>query len=125
MGIIIYFVFGLIFGSFATMASHRIPLKEDLIFKPSHCPRCNHQLGVFDLFPVLSWVFNLAKCRYCNSKIHWRYPAIEIITATSFALTFTYLGLTFIGLFVLLLIVCLIIFITIKAEKPKVKKNKN
>ena len=117
IGIIISFVFGLLCGSFATMASHRIPRNEELVIKPSHCPKCNHRLGFFDLFPVFSWLLNCARCRYCKGKIHWRYPAIELTTATAFAFTFANLGLTILGFFVLLSIVYIIVFVTMQLEK--------
>ena len=35
----------------------------------SHCPSCGHELGVRDLFPILSWVLLKGKCRYCGAKV--------------------------------------------------------
>ncbi|MCE3233688.1 MAG: Prepilin peptidase [Rickettsiaceae bacterium] len=87
-----FMVFGLLFGSFATMASYRIPRGEDLVIKSSHCPSCKHKLKWFDLFPLLSWLFNLGKCRYCKAKIGIRYPAVALvitITALVIAIVIT------------------------------------
>ena len=83
----IAFVMGLVFGSFSTMASFRIPRKEDLIFKPSRCPNCGFRLKVRDLIPVLSWLMNHGSCRKCKTKISVRYPIIEIITGVLFLLS--------------------------------------
>jgi leader peptidase (prepilin peptidase)/N-methyltransferase len=64
----------------------RIPRKESIAFPPSHCPNCNHQLGVLDLFPVFSWLYLRGKCRYCGHPISSRYPIIELISGIAYAL---------------------------------------
>jgi leader peptidase (prepilin peptidase)/N-methyltransferase len=83
-----FMVFGLLFGSFATMASYRIPRGEDLVIKSSHCPSCKHKLKWFDLFPLLSWLFNLGKCRYCKAKIGIRYPLTELTMGLLFGIAY-------------------------------------
>jgi len=80
-----YFVMGLIFGSFATMASHRL-LHGGSFLTRSNCPKCKHKLGFKDLFPVFSYLVQSGKCRYCKVKISFRYPAIEFVTGLTFFL---------------------------------------
>lgn len=46
----------------------------------SMCPNCRHRLGVFDLIPIVSWIFLRGKCRYCHQKISIQYPVVEIST---------------------------------------------
>lgn len=46
----------------------------------SYCPSCKHSLTIVDLVPLFSFLFNKARCRYCGEKIHWRYPATELLT---------------------------------------------
>ena len=75
---------GLIFGSFVTALSHRIPRGEDFINARSKCPACGTVLAARDLVPVLSWVLNRARCRACKTKISVRYPIIELIMALVF-----------------------------------------
>ena len=82
----IIFVIGIFFGSFFTLAVHRIPKKEDILIKHSYCPNCNHKLGFFDLFPVLSYVFLKGKCRYCGQKIRPRYLILELISGLTFVI---------------------------------------
>jgi len=52
----------------------------------SFCPKCDHQLSWLDLVPVFSFCFLGGKCRYCNKKISWQYPAVELATAIIFLL---------------------------------------
>lgn len=84
--VIIYFIFGLVFGSFATMASYRLAIEKSLMGR-SFCPKCKHQLGVLDLLPVVTYLFNRGKCRYCKAKISLRYPAIELATGLLFVIS--------------------------------------
>ena len=80
------FLFGSLIGSFSNVLIWRIPRKESIAFPPSHCPNCNHQLGVLDLFPVFSWLYLRGKCRYCGHPISSRYPIIELISGIGYAL---------------------------------------
>ena len=66
---IIIFIMGTVFGSFYTLAVHRIPKRQDITHTHSYCPNCNHKLGFLDLIPVFSYIFLGAKCRYCKQKI--------------------------------------------------------
>lgn len=68
---------GLLVGSFLNVCICRIPNGESIVFPPSHCTKCNHKLGVLDLFPLFSWIFLKGKCRYCGEKISKQYPLIE------------------------------------------------
>ena len=87
MNVLIYiliFMMGTVFGSFLTLATYRIPLHKDIIYSNSFCTKCNHKLSFLDLIPVLSFICLKGKCRYCKTKISWRYPLIEILTGFAF-----------------------------------------
>lgn len=89
MELIIYvmiFLIGIYFGSFFTLAVYRIPKGENITYKHSYCPNCNHKLGILDLIPVFSYIFLRAKCRYCKQKIRPRYFLLEILSGISFVL---------------------------------------
>ena len=77
---------GTMFGSFYTLAVYRIPKNIDIVKKHSYCPNCNHKLGIFDLIPILSYIFLGGKCRYCKQKIRPRYLILEILSGVSFVL---------------------------------------
>ncbi len=74
-------ILGLIFGSFATALSYRLPRDISIVSKArSSCPSCNHDLSFIDLVPVFSWLFLRGRCRFCKAPIGWRYPLIELAT---------------------------------------------
>lgn len=87
--IIIYsilFIMGIYFGSFFTLATYRIPKGENITYKHSYCPNCNHKLGVFELIPLISYVFLGGKCKHCGNKISIRYFLLEFLTGITFVL---------------------------------------
>lgn len=83
---IIIFIMGTVFGSFYTLAVHRIPKRQDITHTHSYCPNCNHKLGFLDLIPVFSYIFLGGKCRYCKEKIRPRYFIIELLSGISFVM---------------------------------------
>jgi len=84
----VFFVFGLIFGSFSNALIFRIPSKEYSIVRPrrSFCPHCKHELSWKDNLPIISYLVLGGKCRYCGKPISARYPLVELLTATLYAL---------------------------------------
>ncbi|EYB67583.1 peptidase A24A-like protein [Deinococcus phoenicis] len=99
-------VFGLLVGSFSNVLIHRLPRGENIAFPPSHCPACDHRLGVRDLVPVGSWLSLGGKCRYCRAPIKARYPVVELLTGLGYAVIaalfpFTTFGAGTLGLMVL------------------------
>jgi len=85
MFVIIAFLFGLCFGSFANVIIYRIPKKISIVTPPSHCPSCDKRLGIIDLIPLLSWFYLLGKCRSCKKKISPIYPFVELLCGLLFA----------------------------------------
>ncbi|MDD5376915.1 MAG: prepilin peptidase [Candidatus Gracilibacteria bacterium] len=82
------FVFGTMFGSFASVLIWRIRSKEGGITTGrSHCPKCGHILGALDLFPLFSYIFLRGKCRFCQERISPVYPFLELITGLLFMLS--------------------------------------
>ncbi len=75
---------GLIFGSFVTALSYRLPRGISIAKGRSGCPACGTTLSPRDLIPVVSWILSRGACRVCGTKIAWRYPAIEIAMAALF-----------------------------------------
>lgn len=77
--------FGAAFGSFLNVVIYRLPRGMSLLHPPSHCPKCEHRLGLADLFPLLSFLFAGARCRYCHAPIGWRYFFVELLTGCIWA----------------------------------------
>lgn len=83
---IFFFIIGVTLGSFFTLAIYRIPLKQDILYTRSYCPKCNNKLKNRDLIPILSYIFLGGKCRYCHEKINPRYIIIEIFSGLFYLL---------------------------------------
>ncbi|MBU0706230.1 prepilin peptidase [Patescibacteria group bacterium] len=84
---------GLVLGSFASVLIHRLHIREKSIIRGrSFCPLCAKQLGVRDLVPVVSYLINKFKCRFCKQPIAFRYPLLELSMAGIFFLTTALIG---------------------------------
>jgi leader peptidase (prepilin peptidase) / N-methyltransferase len=79
---------GAIIGSFLNVVIHRVPREESIAFPASHCPSCGTAIRPYDNIPVISWAVLRGRCRSCRVPISARYPAVELLTAVLFALTF-------------------------------------
>ena len=81
------FVLGAIMGSFLNALSYRLPRGISIVSPRSSCPSCKHVLGIRDLFPILSYLWNRGRCHYCGVGYGRRYLYLELISAgfTAFA----------------------------------------
>lgn len=78
-------VLGLMFGSFANVCVHRIPLHISIVSPRSRCPSCENTIVWFDNIPLISWLILRGKCRHCKSTISSRYPILELLMGVSWA----------------------------------------
>ena len=122
------FIIGMLLGSFCTLAIYRIPLKQDILYKHSYCPNCNHKLNFLDLIPIFSYIFLKGKCRYCKNPIRIRYLIIEILFGFTFMLytisiklNILNLNLNTIVFYVYSIIYITILFIIAGIDKEKIK----
>lgn len=97
MLIIFFFIFGAILGSFINCLVYRLHSKKTMMGR-SFCPQCKHTLGFLDLFPLFSYFFLKAKCRYCQKKIHIEYFLVELFTGFVFALGYWFYFIYNLGL---------------------------
>jgi len=86
LGVILAFVLGLIFGSFGTVAAHRIPRRETIVTGRSKCPNCGRKIRAHENVPVVSYLILRGRCPGCGTKISLGYPLIELVTGVLFAL---------------------------------------
>jgi prepilin signal peptidase PulO-like enzyme (type II secretory pathway) len=54
----------------------------------SHCLHCHHPLAWYDLLPLVSWMSTKGECRYCQAKIGWFEPIIELSVAVVFVISY-------------------------------------
>lgn len=110
--IFLFFIYGLVFGSFFNVVGLRVPKGESIVRPPSHCTVCDRNLTIKDLVPVFSYVFLKGKCRGCGTKIHWMYPVMELASGLLFAFAYYQLGFT-LEFVVALLFISLLVIITV------------
>ncbi|MCL5410329.1 MAG: prepilin peptidase [Patescibacteria group bacterium] len=94
MYLILFFLFGLIAGSFLNVVIFRMDDLKSILSSRSHCPSCKKILKWYDLIPFISFVLLRAKCRYCGKNISWQYPLVELGTAVVYAVLFFAFGLS-------------------------------
>ncbi len=85
---LIVFALGASFGSFLNVVVYRLPANLSILWPPSRCPHCLHQLGKRENIPVLGWMWLKGRCRHCRSRIPVRYPLVEAVTGVLFLLVF-------------------------------------
>lgn len=112
---IIAFV-GASIGSFLTLATYRLPREERIGLTRSRCPQCNTTLGVRDLFPILSWMLSLGRCRHCKTRVSIRYPLTELACALGGVAAAYYYGFTLQALAVAGLWWCIVAIIVTDLE---------
>ncbi|MHC1751897.1 prepilin peptidase [Humidesulfovibrio sp.] len=70
---------GLILGSFATCAGHRLAHGGSVLSPArSYCPACGRTLSWRDNIPLLGWLLQGGRCRFCRARISARYPLTEL-----------------------------------------------
>ncbi len=120
--IAIAFLFSLLVGSFLNVVVLRYPkmvfhswtqqsrewlelesLDQDTVptlSEPaSHCPNCKSPLKAWHNIPIVSFVLLGGKCARCKYPISWRYPLIELLTASSSAVVMAVFGWSLAALF--------------------------
>jgi leader peptidase (prepilin peptidase) / N-methyltransferase len=104
MFIIFVAIFGLIIGSFLNVVIARYPqmlqrrwradCREflelavetggpafNLAWPGSQCPHCRHALPLWHNIPLISYLALRGRCGFCQDKISWQYPLVEVLTA--------------------------------------------
>lgn len=108
-------IFGLVFGSFASMASYRLVSGESFLGR-SKCVTCSHKLSARNLFPLFSWLKQGGKCEYCKTSISKRYPMTELLTAIMFCLIGFYTNDLWMTILLMLIATSLVVMIIIDFE---------
>lgn len=109
--ILLFFIVGIIFGSFYNVVGYRVPKGESLVYPPSHCTKCNHRLSPLELIPIFSFLFLEGKCKVCKEKISWFYPIFEFSSGVLFSVSYMVFGLSLECLLTIVFISMLLIII--------------
>lgn len=78
------FVTGACIGSFLNVVIARLPLDKNIAVPRSHCPQCKSLIRWHQNLPLLSFAWLKGRCAVCKTRISWRYPIVELLTALLF-----------------------------------------
>jgi prepilin signal peptidase PulO-like enzyme (type II secretory pathway) len=122
LGLIITVIMGLGWGSFATMATYRIPRGRPWIGDRPRCVSCGHELYLIDYFSLFSYLILRGSCRYCGVKYGCRLSYFVTELSITFLFVLCYLKYGFSDLFVLLtlLVVAAIVLAVVDAEHKRI-----
>lgn len=120
---VIFFIFGLIFGSFFNVVGIRVPRKELFIHERSKCPACKHTLHWSELIPIVSFILQKGKCKHCSERISNIYPLIEGITGLLFAISYIKFGLNW-ELLIALIFISMLMIVTVSDIRYMVIPNR-
>lgn len=88
------FVLGAVVGSFLNVVIVRLPQGASIVYPPSRCPVCLHEVRPYDNIPVVSFLVLMGRCRDCGSRISFRYPFVEFTSACLCLALYWKFGLT-------------------------------
>lgn len=91
-GIVFFFLFGALWGSFANVFILRWPEGESVVTPRSRCNSCKKPIAWYDNVPILTWFILRGKCRNCGARFSFRYPLVEFVMGALFALAFWRFG---------------------------------
>ncbi len=109
---ICFFVIGAVLASFYGVIGLRLPIGKSFIKGRSYCDSCHHTLEPIDLIPIVSYLLTGGRCRYCNKKISFMLPFIEIATGILFMVAYHSFGLS-LDLLLALAIISLVIIVLV------------
>lgn len=108
--LIIFFILGSTIGTSSTIIGLRLPKNEKIFGNKPHCDSCSHELSKKETIPLISYIIQQGRCRYCHSKIDILYPYMEFFTGLLFAVAYYSFGFSYelliaLGMVTLLMIV--------------------
>ena len=122
---VVVFLYGIVIGSFLNVCILRVPLRESIAKKRSHCMSCGYQLAWYDLVPLFSYLFLGGKCRKCKEHISAQYPIIEGLNGILYVLIFTINGWSIDSIIYCLLTSALLVLMVIDYREHEIPRGVN
>ena len=110
--VILFFVFGVIVGSFLNVVILRYNTGRAPTGR-SACFSCGKKLKAIELIPIVSYFFLRGRCSQCKSMISVQYPLVELATGILFVLMYWYQSQSLTLLTYYLVVSCLLAVITV------------
>ena len=92
--LIIFFILGTVLGTIYTVIGLKLPNNEKIVVKRK-CKKCNHDLSIKDLIPLVSYTLSRGRCRHCKGKIDILFPYMEFFTGLLFSVAYYSFGFTY------------------------------
>ena len=108
----LFFLFGIVIGSFLNVCISRIPEGLSIVAPASRCPQCKKPIKPYDNVPVFGWIWLGGKCRNCKLPISVMYPLVELTTGLLFVACYLSFDLS-IATVKWVVFCCLIVVLTI------------
>lgn len=119
IGLIWMVVLGPAVGNYATSVIYRLPFGQTPFEKNPYCGDCGSMLQPKDLFPILSWLSTLGKCRYCGVLIRPSYTVVEVVCGIIFVVNYLCFGISEQFLLITSLAVFLVILAALAYHEKK------
>jgi prepilin signal peptidase PulO-like enzyme (type II secretory pathway) len=78
------FALGASVGSFLNVLALRTLAERNPFWGHSRCMHCERNISLIDLVPIASYMLLNGRCRFCQERISWQYPFVEVITGIMF-----------------------------------------
>lgn len=95
---ILFFLVGLLAGSFLNILIFKIPRKIPVFNPYSICSFCRNKIPILQSFPIISLILLKYRCRNCNAMISLRAISVEIINAALYVIVFYVFGFSIVTL---------------------------
>ena len=92
--LIIFFILGTVLGTIYTIIGLKLPNNEKIVVKRK-CKKCNHELSIKDLIPLISYALSKGRCRHCKGKIDILFPYMEFFTGLLFSVAYYSFGFSY------------------------------
>ncbi|MBC8159956.1 MAG: prepilin peptidase [Roseiflexaceae bacterium] len=83
---------GLALGGLLNVLVARLPREREMFGWP-RCTRCGRRLAIWQLLPLVGWIFQGGRARCCGRRLHWVFPVVEVLCAAALFVFYVRYGL--------------------------------
>lgn len=117
---ILVFLMGVTVFSYLNLVIERLPKKEKLTIRHSHCKQCDHEQTWKDVIPIFSRIRYQNRCRYCGSVLPKRPLIIELVGGAFAVFSVAMYGIHLSALLFFLVICDLMVITMIDADTQEI-----
>ena len=82
---VLFFIFGIIVGSFLNVVIYRFPRNQSFVRPRSHCVHCKTTIPFYRNIPIISFLIQVGRCHKCKQNISIQYPIVEFLSGIGWA----------------------------------------